>query len=44
MRGAIAGNRVRQPGSALNPEVRDQLALLISELAPDSDLTAPLNV
>jgi 4-hydroxy-tetrahydrodipicolinate synthase len=44
MRGAIASNRVRQPGAALNPEVRDQLALLISELLPDADLTAPLNV
>jgi 4-hydroxy-tetrahydrodipicolinate synthase len=44
MRGAIKTNRVRQPGAALNPEVRDQLALLISELLPDADLTAPLNV
>ena len=44
MRGAIAGNRVRQPGAALNPEVRDQLAQLISELTTDSDLTEPLNV
>ena len=44
MRGAITTNRVRQPGAALNPEVRDQLALLISELLPDADLTAPLNI
>jgi 4-hydroxy-tetrahydrodipicolinate synthase len=44
MRGAIASNRVRQPGAPLNPEVRNQLALLISELLPDTDLTAPLNI
>ena len=44
MRGAITNNRVRQPGAALNPEVRDQLTLLISELLPGADLTAPLTV
>lgn len=44
MRGAIASSRVRQPGAALNAEVRDQLTLLISELLPSADLTAPLTV
>jgi 4-hydroxy-tetrahydrodipicolinate synthase len=44
MRGAIATNHVRQPGAALNAAVRDQLAVLISELLPDADLTAPLNI
>ncbi len=41
MRGAIADNRVREPGAPLNAAVRDQLAMLISTLLPDADLTAP---
>jgi hypothetical protein len=44
MRGAIAGNRVREPGAPLNAAVRDQLAMLISTLLPDADLTAPLDI
>ena len=44
MRGAIATNRVRAPGAPLNAEVRDQLAVLISGLLSDGDLTAPLTV
>lgn len=42
MRGAIAGNQVRDPAVPLNPETRDQLALLVAQLLPDADLTAPL--
>jgi 4-hydroxy-tetrahydrodipicolinate synthase len=44
MRGVIASNRVRRPGAPLNAEVRDQLAMLISDLLPDADLTAPLEL
>jgi 4-hydroxy-tetrahydrodipicolinate synthase len=44
MRGAIAGNRVRDPAAPLNPETRDQLALLVAQLLPGADLTAPLKI
>jgi 4-hydroxy-tetrahydrodipicolinate synthase len=44
MRGAIEGNRVRDPAAPLNPEPRDQLALLVTQLLPDTDLTAPLQI
>jgi 4-hydroxy-tetrahydrodipicolinate synthase len=44
MRGAIEGNRVRDPAAPLNPETRDQLALLVTQLLPDTDLTAPLQI
>ena len=44
MRGAIEGNRVRDPAAPLNPETRDQLALLVTQLLPGADLTAPLQI
>jgi 4-hydroxy-tetrahydrodipicolinate synthase len=44
LRGAIASNRVRQPGAALNAETGKQLARLIEGLLPGADITQPLQL
>ena len=43
-RGAIAANRVRQPGAPLNPDTGKQLARLIDDLLPAMDIRAPLKI
>ncbi len=43
-RGAIATNRVRQPGANLNPNTGRQLAELIEAIMPGTDLTKPIAV
>jgi 4-hydroxy-tetrahydrodipicolinate synthase len=43
-RGAIAMNRVRQPGAQLNPDTGEQLAQLIDALLPSVDISLPLEI
>jgi 4-hydroxy-tetrahydrodipicolinate synthase len=42
LRGAIAGSRVRHPGTAIAPTVADQLKRLLDTVLPGEDLTRPL--
>jgi 4-hydroxy-tetrahydrodipicolinate synthase len=42
LRGAIAGNRVRHPGTAIQPAVAAQLRQLIDQVLPGIDITQPL--
>jgi 4-hydroxy-tetrahydrodipicolinate synthase len=42
LRGAIAGNRVRHPGAAIQPAVAAQLRQLIDQVLPGVDITQPL--
>ena len=43
-RGAIASNRVRQPGAQLNPDTGKQLAQLMDALLPGIDTRMPLKI
>lgn len=44
LRGAIAGSRVRHPGTGIAPVVADQLKRLLDTVLPGEDLTRPLTV
>jgi 4-hydroxy-tetrahydrodipicolinate synthase len=44
LRGAIAGSRVRHPGTAIAPTVADQLKRLLDTVLPGEDLTRPLRL
>ena len=44
LRGAIAGNRVRHPGAAIQPAAAEELRKLIDQVLPGVDITKPVAV